>query len=571
MRGAYACTPETWPLLAAAILIAVVGVYSWRHRNVPGAKSFAAGSLFAVLWLLGALAGAAAVAVPTKIAWNAFETLWAMPTVTAMTCFALEYAGAGRWLTRRNVALLSIPPLLTALAILTNDLHHAMWRAFAYDGSLLPVRGIVGWVSLAYGWGLVLVNLAVFVWLFLRAPRLRFPVALMMLGQVAGRGIYLLEVADLRSVSPVDPFVLAVLLPFATYVIALFGFRIFDPLQAAHRAAIEQMREGMVVFDAGWRVVSLNPAAESILGVPAARARGKTLREILPGFPDPGPHLFKAEADLAEISQGSGPGMRHYAPSLCPLENHCGDIMGYLLLLRDTTEQHQAQAEVMERQWAQATLQERVMLADELHDGLSQNLAFVNLQAQAAQFLLHGGQGEAAQASLDRLVDASREMQGDIRELIGNLLTVSLPSEGFCVALRQAVARFEKQNDLPVRLEISGDARTLCGPTLLPPGVGVQLLRIVQEALANVRKHAGRPSEVAVRLTADAGCAQLVIADNGAGFDSARVAAEGNRYGLQVMAQRAERIGGQVTVRSAPGQGTRVEVRVPLAHAAQAR
>ncbi len=231
---------------------------------------------------------------------------------------------------------------------------------------------------------------------------------------------------------------------------------------------------------------------------------------------------------------------------------------------RDVTERKQAEARLLQQQWAQATLQEGKQLAQELHDGLSQNLAFLNLQAQTAQVYLQTGQGDAAQASLARLAEVARGLQGDMRDLIGDLLAVSLPSEGFCTTLRQVVARFEEQDSLHIRLEIADDADALCDPTVLPPDAAVQLIRIVQEALANVRKHAGRPSQISVRLRVEAGQMRLAITDNGAGFDPDLLSAADKHFGLQVMRQRAARIGGEIAVHSAPGQGTRVEVSAPV-------
>jgi len=149
--------------------------------------------------------------------------------------------------------------------------------------------------------------------------------------------------------------------------------------------------------------------------------------------------------------------------------------------------------------------------------------------------------------------------------------TISLPSEGLCSMLRPAVARFEEQNGLHVSLEFDGDVDAVCDPSALSPAAGVHLLRITQEALANVRKNAGSPSQIAVRLRAEAGQLELTIADNGAGFDPALPGAGGKHFGLQVMGQRAERIGGQMAVHSTPDQGTRVEVCVPLAIAGTGR
>jgi signal transduction histidine kinase len=234
-------------------------------------------------------------------------------------------------------------------------------------------------------------------------------------------------------------------------------------------------------------------------------------------------------------------------------------------VLEDVTEARQAQEQQAKTQWAQATQEERQQLADELHDGLSQSLAFLNLQAQAAQVYLEAGQREPAQASVIRLGQAARQVESDIRELIGDLLTISSPSEGFCGTLRRVAAQFEKENGLHVSLEIEHKAEIGCDPSVLPPACGVQLLRIVQEALANVRKHAGSPIQVLVKLRAANGLLQLTIADNGTGFDPLLTGTVGKHYGLQVMRQRAASIGGQLEIHSGPEQGTRVEVSVPLA------
>lgn len=564
MTRAYAYTPAIWPPLAIAIFMAVLGLFSWRRRRVPGALPFAMACLFSTLWLAGIVAEVAAAAVTTKFTWVRFQTVWSAPAITAITCFVLEYASPGRWLTRRNLLLLSIPSFLALFLILTNDLHHLMWLERSADRPFPPLRGVGSWIFTGYGLGLVLVNVSVFAWLFVRSPQHRWPVALMVFGQVTSRALYMLDFGARDTAAGPELFVLGAAVTFGIYGIALFGFRIFDPLPAARRAALEQMRDGMVVLDTHWQVLSLNAAAGSILGIPSSHMRGKTLAEIMPAFPDLSTRLAAADPESTEISLGTSPEVRHYALDLSGLRDHRGLIIGHLLLLHDVTEQRQAQAQLLSQQWAQATLQEREQLAHELHDGLSQSLGFLNLQAQTAQVYLRADQGEAAQSSLARLAEVSREMQGDVRELIGNLLAVSLPSEGFCSALRQALARFEEQTGLAAKLEIKGDANAVCGPTALSPTTGVQLLRIVQEALANVRKHAGSLSRISVQLRVEAGQLYLTVEDNGAGFDPDQPGASADHFGLQVMRQRAERVGGQLTVQSSRGEGTRVELRVPL-------
>jgi signal transduction histidine kinase len=337
-----------------------------------------------------------------------------------------------------------------------------------------------------------------------------------------------------------------------------------DPLPAARSTALEQMRDGMVVLDARGHITSLNLMAANMLGTSVVRARGKTLAEVLPAFADLTGRLTDEAPGPAEISQGTGPEARSYALEMSVLKDFRGPIIGRLLLLRDVTEQRRAQTQMLAQQWAQAVLQEREQLAVELHDGLSQDLAFLNIQAQAAQLYLQTGQEDAARFSMTRLAEVSREMQGAVRELIGGMLTGNLPIEGFCVALHQVVTQFEQRNGMAVALVIDDPAAMLSDPVLLPASSGVQLLRIVQEALANVRKHAGAPDQIGVQLRVCAGRLQLAITDNGVGFDQAQPGIGDKHFGLEVMRQRTARIGGQLAVHSASSKGTRVEVCVPM-------
>jgi two-component system nitrate/nitrite sensor histidine kinase NarX len=99
----------------------------------------------------------------------------------------------------------------------------------------------------------------------------------------------------------------------------------------------------------------------------------------------------------------------------------------------------------------------------------------------------------------------------------------------------------------------------------LSPQVAVQLVRMTREALTNVRKHARGVSQVCVQLKASDRHLTLAIIDNGAGFDIHKEKTARNNFGLQIMRQRAARIGGNLVVNSAPGKGTRIEMCVPFA------
>jgi PAS domain S-box-containing protein len=574
MSGSYAYTPTIWPSVLTVLLLIALAVYAWQRRGVPGALVFAMGCLLFAPWAAGSVMELAAVDVECKIFWFQFQRVWQVPAATASTCFVLEYAWPGRWLTRRNLVLLSLPSLLALAMILTNDLHHLAWRGFGYDGTVIPLRGPVNWTFLAYAYGLGILNLIVFAWLLVRSPQHRWPVAIMSIGQVVGRAVFLLETTPaLQPALPIDAPPIA--FEYLMYAIALFGFRILDPIPLARQVVIEQLQSGMLVLDSQGRVASLNPAAERILGAPASRARSRPVRELLPAYPDgplddpggteielslPEGHLLERTPGTIRDGTGAEQAVRHYTLEISLLKDWRGLVVGRLLLLRDVTAQKRAQAQFVEQQRTRATVQERERLARELHDSLGQTLAAAHLQASSARLLL--AQGETAQTDecLERLADMTLDAESDVREYLLAAKTAFAAGQPFFRGLRQYAARFTQQYSLPVELSVPPQLEAAG----LGPAVEMQLLRIVQEALSNVRKHA-RARNAQVIFTVSGPLAQITIRDDGQGFDPSAVATlQGQGFGLQAMRERAEGLGGYLEVISQPGQGTQVVARVPL-------
>ena len=147
MSWRYEYTPYVWPALISAACMAGVAIYAWRRRSVSGALLFAVTLCLCVPWALGDALVLSAVDPPAKIFRAKFHTLWMLPIGTATLCFVLDYANMGRWLNRRTLSLLSIPPLLLLLMAVTNDAHHLLWLRFPVTSYVVPQYGIVGWID----------------------------------------------------------------------------------------------------------------------------------------------------------------------------------------------------------------------------------------------------------------------------------------------------------------------------------------------------------------------------------------------------------------------------------------
>jgi PAS domain-containing protein len=282
MTWSYAYTASIWPSLITVLLMLAMALFCARHRSMPAALSFMIAVLFAAAWAAGSVMEYAAVDLATKIFWIKFQTACQLPAVTTATFFVLEYSWPGRWLNRRNLALLSIAPVLVVLLILSDDLLHFVWRSFKFDGLVVtPLLGLGGWMAISYSFGLVILSFIVLTWLFLHSPQHRWPVVIMVAGHIGARTMYVLEKANLVSATlPLDVLGLAFMV--IMYAIALFGFRMFDPIPLARQMVIDQMREGMLVVDSAGKVVSLNRAAAAILGIPDKQVCGRPLPGLHP-------------------------------------------------------------------------------------------------------------------------------------------------------------------------------------------------------------------------------------------------------------------------------------------------
>ncbi len=562
MTWNYVYTPTIWPSLLTVLLMLVMAFYRSRRRYVPGVLPFMIAAIIGAVWSAGSVMEYAAVDLPTKITWVKFQGVWQLPSATIVTCFVLEYARPGRWLTRRNLALLSIAPVLALGLILTNNLYHLFWSGFSLDAPVVAVRlAAGGWAGIIYSFGLLALNFIVFAWLFLHSPQHRWPVVIMAIGQIGMRALFVLEKVNLiHAVLPLDAISLAFLV--SMYAIALFGFRIFDPIPLARQTVIEQLRDGMLVLDPLGRVVSLNPAAEKILGAPLNQVRRKPIGELHPGFPKEGPPLT-GEGTLSkpvEMNINLRGEERCYELDFSPLNDFRGLPIGHLLVLHDVTQQRRSQAQILEQQRALSMLQEREQLARELHDGLGQALAAAHLQASTAKLLLDRGNTAQVGECLNTLADTTLQAEADMREYLLGAHSVGPTDHPFFAHLREYISRFTRQFSLPVELSVLPELEE----QHLPQSMTVQLLRIIQEGLSNIRKHAhARCAQVS--LTLSGGLLRVIVSDDGLGFDpSAIVAQPGTGFGLRSMRQRAEAQGGTLQIDSVPGKGTRVVVEVPV-------
>ena len=216
--------------------------------------------------------------------------------------------------------------------------------------------------------------------------------------------------------------------------------------------------------------------------------------------------------------------------------------------------QSQAQLQSLAAGLLAAQEEERARVARELHDDISQKLAALNLDADSALRKEPESDGQL-RGEMTRLVHRLRGIQRDVEQTAYRLHPSSLDHLGLSVALKSYCEDFGRQNSIAVRYT----ERNL--PRSVPPRLGLTVYRVLQEALRNVAKHSGA-GRAAVSVAGKNDAIVLTVKDSGRGFDPSRSKRRG--LGLISMEERVREAGGSFTVKSTPGKGVLIDVRVPL-------
>ncbi len=226
------------------------------------------------------------------------------------------------------------------------------------------------------------------------------------------------------------------------------------------------------------------------------------------------------------------------------------------------TSLHQVQAQIIGQQRVLATFEERERMARDLHDGIGQTLGYVNVQAQAVCDLLTKNEKESAMQLLERLVEVTQEAHSDVRGYILGLKsdTITLRQD-FLTALVQYCEHLRQTYEFQVALLIPEDLPTVLATT----AVETQLIYIIREALSNAQRHSD-VSHASVTITFDDANVHFIVQDMGIGFVTEYAGPERRKvahFGLEMMRERAEQVGGSLQIETAPGVGMKISGWLP--------
>jgi len=335
-----------------------------------------------------------------------------------------------------------------------------------------------------------------------------------------------------------------------------------------YRMLVEAMSEGAATLSRNGAVLYCNGRIAELIGKTTGRAIGIPFQSLVAEteqdrfktlLSDARKAVVKGEFSLRRTDGSLIP----VYLSLNPLRGFKGEALG--LVITDLSEQkrNQAaeikQAEAMRRLLLERTLsaqeEERRRIARELHDEAGQLLTalLVGLRTleDARKLAEVKEQGQ-------RLREITAQAMDEVGRLARGLHPTALDDHGLEVALSRYAAEYTKTHKIAVDLKLNK-----LDSSNLPSGVQIALYRILQEALTNVARHSGAKA-VSIRLARLAAAVEVVVIDDGCGFDAKSVAVSSHRLGIQSMRERAAMLGGSISF-IPQRRGTKILVQVPLA------
>ncbi|MDQ1011604.1 signal transduction histidine kinase [Streptomyces sp. V4I23] len=316
------------------------------------------------------------------------------------------------------------------------------------------------------------------------------------------------------------------------------------------------------VSDAQWKAIGPLPRQHGILAAMLKEAKVERLADVrkdprFEGWPSAHPEM----SDFLGLPIKDGDevmGALFLANKRCPRQDGgCGfteddeELLGILA-------QHAAialtNARLYERSRELTIAEERSRLAHELHDAVSQKLFSLRLTAQAAAALVDRDPGRA-KGELQQVAELAAEAADELRAAVVELRPAALDEDGLVNTLRTQIQVLDRAHTAKVTFDTRG-------VRALPAAQEEALLRVAQEALHNALRHSGA-DRVDVVLVRRGQGALLSVTDDGKGFEPRTVRRAGRHLGLVSMRDRAGGVGGRLSVESAPGKGTTVEMEVP--------
>jgi len=335
-------------LMLIGLLTLVIACYAWRRRTHRAALPLMGLNLALTIWSLAYAVEFWVAGRDAKLLCTKWVYLGIANAPVWWLLFSAHFARSVAWFSRRRVALLAVIPVITTALVWSNDIHHLIWTSSDLDPTtqttLIMHYGRWFYVHAVYSYLLLFVGSFHLGRAVLRTdslPRLQaIAMLLSVIGPWVGNVLHLMRISP---IFPLDPTPFAYSVSVLTFAWAFTRLHLFNVVPIAHQTVVEGLEDGLIVLDDQRRVITLNPAAERMLGCSVRASAGRPVDQVLAALPSVVEQLHRADSAPCEVRYSSGELSRYYQVTVQPLYDRRQGSRGKLLTLRDRTQQHQLQ------------------------------------------------------------------------------------------------------------------------------------------------------------------------------------------------------------------------------------
>ena len=527
------------------------------------------------MWQLGYTLELTLEGQSSKLFWAKAQYIGIVAVPTGWLATTIQYTGRETWLSPRKLVLFAVVPLATILLAFTNELHNLIWTSVrvvdAGDISILEFsHGPAFWAHTVYSYALLLSGVILVGGRIFRDTSLyrRQAVALSVAALAPG-GANVLYTAGLTSV---DSTPLAFVVSVAAIGWGLVRSRLFDLLPVAHDAAFNAFTGALLVLDDRQRLVDFNPAAVKVLGDGIANGLGASVSELLP---EAFAFAWDGTSEVHDLTFSQNGDPRAYSVSLAPLTKSGNRPAGWLLVVDDITERvrseesriakAEAAARELELRRSRARIVEsgetlRREIAHRLHSSVQTKLVVLLHRIDRLAGLQPLPESDSSEALNEIRRSLALLIDGEVDSLSKQLYPAIL-RRGLIPAIESLGDELHPAINVVLKVDRDLTARERADNRLIREDVRLAAYRIAENALSNVLKHA-QTNRATLDLELGPGEElRLTVTDEGRGFDPNGAS---ERQGLGMMQDYADLTGGECTVESALGSGTKITATLPL-------